>query len=52
MTAAGVITGNAVAQLLVEALGLLGGGVGIDRGVDRLEVARNPLALAPRRVLR
>jgi hypothetical protein len=36
---------------LVEALELELGGVGVERGVDRLEIAGDPLALAARHVL-
>jgi hypothetical protein len=39
------------APFLIEGLELLVGVVGVDRGVDRLEVARDLLALAARDVL-
>jgi hypothetical protein len=40
-----------LAPLLVEGLELLLGAVGVDSGVDRLEVPGDLLALAPRDVL-
>jgi hypothetical protein len=41
-----VITGNASTLLVVRALGLCGGGVGIDRGGDRPEAAGDLIARA------